>query len=75
LRRPKARKAAEGQREYRGNNGAIASRSISTIALARGFNDLAHFGKRFRKHFGDIDEKPNAEPPAPHVSLVKRRLH
>jgi len=33
-------------------NGALASRSISTIALARGFNDLAHFSKRFRKHFG-----------------------
>ncbi|MRV70490.1 helix-turn-helix domain-containing protein [Duganella sp. FT92W] len=31
---------------------AMASRSISTIALTRGFNDLAHFSKKFRQHFG-----------------------
>jgi AraC-like DNA-binding protein len=33
-------------------NPAMASRSISTIALARGFNDLGHFSKTFRKHHG-----------------------
>jgi AraC family transcriptional activator of tynA and feaB len=33
-------------------NPALSSRSISTIALARGFNDLGHFSKTFRKHHG-----------------------
>ncbi|CAN7696148.1 helix-turn-helix domain-containing protein [Pseudoduganella sp. LjRoot289] len=30
----------------------LAPRTISTIALARGFNDLSHFSKTFRRRYG-----------------------
>jgi AraC family transcriptional regulator, positive regulator of tynA and feaB len=33
-------------------NSALRSRSVSQIAMENGFNDLSHFSKAFRNHFG-----------------------